>query len=156
MLRLDATRSNRGVMRNMRKRQTNRVHRLLGVPKVRKKVQGMSGDMLWLALMDWCKRHCSCHQRADRSLFFRGYQLPLCARCTGMMVGHIVAFIAGFVVSFSFAIALLMIPLMVDGAIQHFTSYESTNFRRVVTGLLYGFAFTSTMWRIARLILAQH
>ena len=111
-------------------------------------------DALWLKAMEWCERHCNCHQRADRSLFFRGYQLPLCARCTGMAAGHLAAFIAGFFFSFSFAIALLMLPMLLDGSIQHFTRYESTNFRRFATGLLYGFAFTSVLWRAARLLLA--
>ena len=38
---------------------------------------------------------------------------------------------------------LLMIPLVMDGIIQLRTSYESTNLRRVLTGLLYGYSLTS-------------
>ena len=36
---------------------------------------------------------------------------------------------------------LLMIPLLIDGLLQFLTSYESTNSRRFVTGLLFGYAF---------------
>lgn len=34
-----------------------------------------------------------------------------------------------------------MIPLLIDGFLQFLTSYESTNSRRFVTGLLFGYAF---------------
>ncbi|GAB6397203.1 hypothetical protein MOB1_15250 [Faecalimonas mobilis] len=36
---------------------------------------------------------------------------------------------------------LLMMPLLIDGFLQFLTSYESTNSRRFVTGLLFGYAF---------------
>jgi len=32
-----------------------------------------------------------CHQRPDRSFFFHGSQLPVCARCTGLYAGAAVA-----------------------------------------------------------------
>lgn len=32
-----------------------------------------------------------------------------------------------------------MLPLIVDGTVQMFTKYESNNFRRVVTGFLFGY-----------------
>lgn len=36
-----------------------------------------------------------------------------------------------------------MIPLIVDGTVQYFTSYESNNIKRFISGILYGFSFTS-------------
>ena len=33
-----------------------------------------------------------------------------------------------------------MVPMVVDGTVQLLTRYESTNFRRVVTGFLFGYA----------------
>ena len=33
-----------------------------------------------------------------------------------------------------------MVPMVVDGTVQLLTRYESTNFRRVVTGFLLGYA----------------
>lgn len=38
---------------------------------------------------------------------------------------------------------LLLLPLIADGFIQLKTTYESTNFRRVVTGFLFGYGFFS-------------
>ena len=32
-----------------------------------------------------------CHQRADRSFFVRGRQMPVCARCTGLYAGGTLA-----------------------------------------------------------------
>jgi uncharacterized membrane protein len=31
--------------------------------------------------------HLICHQRPERSFFFGGHQLPVCARCTGLYIG---------------------------------------------------------------------
>ncbi len=36
--------------------------------------------------------------------------------------------------------ALLMIPLIVDGMVQALTAYTSTNSRRFVTGILFGYS----------------
>jgi uncharacterized membrane protein len=36
---------------------------------------------------------------------------------------------------------ILMIPMVADGFIQLRSRYESTNFRRVVTGTLFGYGF---------------
>ena len=39
---------------------------------------------------------------------------------------------------------LLLLPLVLDGTIQKVTSYyESTNIRRLITGLMYGYALSS-------------
>ena len=38
---------------------------------------------------------------------------------------------------------LFLLPLVLDGMIQKITSYESTNIRRLITGLLYGYALSS-------------
>ena len=111
----------------------------------------------WLKSMEWCGKYCRCHQMPERSFFFKGYQFPLCARCTGIALGYIVALVClpfcalsrkgvrrgascGHV---SRRFVALMLPLAIDGTVQYFTPYESTNFRRVVSGFLYGFSFTS-------------
>lgn len=83
-----------------------------------------------------------CHQRNDRS-FYRGLRkFPVCARCTGIYLalplGIILALI--FPVSPAFLIPLLL-PLVVDGTIQLFTSYESNNKRRLATGVLFGVGY---------------
>lgn len=40
---------------------------------------------------------------------------------------------------------LLMIPMILDGFIQISTKYESSNLKRFVTGLLFGYALMSLM-----------
>jgi hypothetical protein len=32
---------------------------------------------------------CFCHRLPDRSLSIKGYTLPLCARCTGIVIGSL-------------------------------------------------------------------
>lgn len=81
-----------------------------------------------------------CHQIPERSFFFFGHQLPVCARCTGIYFG---AFLGSFFARKKapprlFLIAAL-IPLVLDGGTQLFFR-ESTNVLRLGTGLLAGFA----------------
>ena len=40
-----------------------------------------------------------------------------------------------------YVVILLMLPLVFDGFIQKLTSYESTNIRRLFTGILFGISF---------------
>lgn len=39
--------------------------------------------------------------------------------------------------------ALMLVPLIADGLIQLLTAYESTNIRRLVTGILFGYGLFS-------------
>lgn len=84
-----------------------------------------------------------CHARADRSFFFRGRQFPICARCTGELVGMIAGIPIAVVLGVPqfWYVVLLMIPMLLDGFIQLLTSYESRNIRRLWTGILFGIAF---------------
>ena len=84
-----------------------------------------------------------CHCRADRSFFYKGKQFPICARCTGELIGMIFAIPVAFKIKDLrwVYIILLSLPLIIDGFIQLITKYESNNFKRVVTGFLFGIAF---------------
>lgn len=85
-----------------------------------------------------------CHQRPERSFFFRGYQFPVCARCTGVFVGEIVA-IASLIFkhSLSFIPCAVFVTIMgIDWSLQHFFKILSTNPRRFVTGILGGYGWT--------------
>lgn len=85
-----------------------------------------------------------CHARPDRSFFFRGKQFPICARCTGELVGILL----GIPLALMFGIPhfslvlLMMVPMIFDGFLQLLTPYESGNMRRLFTGILFGIAFT--------------
>ncbi|MCI9527392.1 MAG: DUF2085 domain-containing protein [Lachnospiraceae bacterium] len=87
-----------------------------------------------------------CHARPDRSFYFRGKQFPICARCTGELVGMIVCIptlIFWGCPSFGIVL-LLMVPLIIDGSVQKLTSYESGNIRRLISGILFGMALIFT------------
>lgn len=81
-----------------------------------------------------------CHCRDDRSFHYKGRKFPICARCTGELVGIFLALFSCFFFRLPvWGCILIMIPLIVDGNIQMFTKYESNNFRRFVTGFLFGY-----------------
>lgn len=95
-------------------------------------------------LSRWLPIIFGCHQKPERSFFYHGKQFPLCARCTGELVG-----ISSGVILFWFwkpclAISVsIMIPMLIDGFVQRLTPYESTNARRFITGFLFGLGLAS-------------
>lgn len=81
-----------------------------------------------------------CHRMPERSFFFNGKQFPICARCTGIMLGYIIAIIS-FLLVISFSLwgsILLLLPMVIDGTGQLYNKWESTNSRRFITGILVG------------------
>lgn len=101
---------------------------------------------MWMSSMRICRRFSGCHQMPERSFFFRNYQFPLCARCTGIVIGHLLGIGISVFHRVSFLSLLGTIPLMIDGVMQKITSYESTNPRRLCTGILYGFGVMSALF----------
>lgn len=80
-----------------------------------------------------------CHQLPERSFHIKGYQFPLCARCTGIVIGELAAAPLWFVCSPSLITAcVLLTPLVIDGMMQYCGILMSTNLRRVITGFLAG------------------
>lgn len=91
-------------------------------------------------LYKWLPIVCGCHCRADRSFFHKGKKFPVCARCTGELIGIAAGIACCFIGTLpAWLLALLLIPLIVDGTVQSLTGYESTNFRRLISGILFGF-----------------
>lgn len=98
--------------------------------------------MAWL--YKWLPIFFGCHCRPDRSFFYRGRQFPVCARCTGELIGisallftwHAGHPHAGFS-------CVLLLPLIIDGLAQLCTSYESNNLRRLWTGILFGYGLAN-------------
>ena len=85
-----------------------------------------------------------CHQRAERSLFINGNQMPFCARCTAIWFGLAIGlcFMVFFQVELDKKFLLLIIigllPIGIDGLGQLFGLWESNNLTRILTGLLIG------------------
>ena len=98
---------------------------------------------IWITLMNLGAKT-GCHQRYDRSFSFKGCQFPLCARCTGIVLGELIslaAILCGIRIGFVYAVASIA-PLAIDGGLQYIKLLESNNLRRVITGLVAGFGFT--------------
>lgn len=95
-----------------------------------------------------------CHQLPERSFHVRGYQFPLCARCTGIVIGELAAIPLWFLLPVGFITACILgVPLVMDGGLQYFYFIPSTNLRRVITGFLAGWGLMTIYIRIFGLIM---
>lgn len=106
----------------------------------------------------WCYRWLpiffGCHCKAERSFYYHGKKFPICARCTGQLIGMILAIIL-FRIIYPSSIMIwigFLIPLIIDGTIQKVTDYESTNLRRLWTGILFGCGLTTLIFRSIALV----
>jgi uncharacterized membrane protein len=81
-----------------------------------------------------------CHQKPERSFFWKEKQFPLCSRCTGINLGYFILpfFIFNFIKISLLLTVLMIIPTYIDGAIQAYFNIESNNTRRFITGLMSG------------------
>lgn len=85
-----------------------------------------------------------CHEKAERSFFINGNQMPFCSRCTAIWLGLAVGL--GFMIfykieldeKFVFVLIIGIVPIGIDGVGQLFGLWESTNIARVITGLAVG------------------
>lgn len=85
---------------------------------------------------------CGCHQRADRSFFISGYQFPICARCTGVWIGYAAALIFNGIYRIPLWLCIsFMLIMFADWFLQYKNIFQSTNFRRLITGLLGGYGW---------------
>lgn len=93
-----------------------------------------------------------CHRIPERSFFIRGKQFPICARCTGILVGYLIGIIYLLVTSkYNLILELsLMVPLAIDGIGQYLGYWISNNKRRFLTGILAGLS-TICILRLASL-----
>ena len=102
----------------------------------------------------------ACHRLPERSFAWRGRQFPVCARCTGILVGWLAypLFLFGLAALGPWASLALNVPLLVDGGTQAMGWRTSTNPLRLLTGVLAGVGQVGLMtWagtQAARLLLA--
>jgi len=98
---------------------------------------------MWIKLMK-LGRVLGCHQMAERSFFIRNHQFPVCARCTGVLIGSVIAYSLFLIyvpsVIFCFIGCIIMLT---DWLIQYFSIRESTNIRRLITGTIGGYALST-------------
>lgn len=82
-----------------------------------------------------------CHQRKERSLHKQGIPFILCARCTGILLGFILSIGVFLLEINAILLGFLIMPLLIDGAVQRFSKYESHNLTRLFTGILFAPGF---------------
>lgn len=94
-----------------------------------------------------------CHRIPERSFFYKGKQFPICARCTGILIGYlfgIIYIILSKKMHILFELSLL-IPISIDGLGQLYGYWTSNNTRRLLTGILAGIA-TVGFFRVAMVL----
>lgn len=91
-----------------------------------------------------------CHQIPDRSFIFQGIQLPLCARCSGIYLGCVIALIVLFVsyrgaqrrggisAFYYGALVVFALPMVIDGFTSYLGIRSTTNFIRLWSGAGFG------------------
>lgn len=83
-----------------------------------------------------------CNLKRDRAPIINGYAFILCYRCTGVVLGGVVATIIKYNAFIDRSYLLLFLfsaPLGLDYFLQELDIKISTNKRRLLTGLLLGF-----------------
>ena len=100
---------------------------------------------------------CGCHQREDRSFNIKGWQFPICSRCTGILTGQVIGIILYLCnKKIPFYIDLIFLTIMFcDWFIQFKNIKESTNIRRFITGNLAGIAQMSILAKIIIFIVSN-
>ena len=96
-----------------------------------------------------------CHQLPDRSFHIKGIQLPLCARCTGILFGLVlVGPICCVFLPINMYVSLGLVLLMfIDGFTQFKGWRKSNNILRLITGIGFGYAMVSFIFHIIKMIM---
>lgn len=91
-----------------------------------------------------------CHGIPERCLVIGGRRMTICARCFGSCIGHCSAFVFMLVdwLPVWYISILLIVPLAIDWSLQQFAAIMSTNFRRLITGILGGFGVGAIIWTV--------
>lgn len=109
-----------------------------------------------LNLLDEIGECSGCHRMPERSFFYKGYQFPVCVRCTGVLLGQLAAIIVNlfYRIPLKFAFACLAV-MGFDWGIQELKIMPSTNIRRLFTGISGGFGLFSIYFLIIKYVLKK-
>lgn len=78
-----------------------------------------------------------CHQNPCRSFHLFNKPLPICARCTGIALGIVLALLLTMQAIAWWWFLVMTLPLIIDGTVQRMTDYQSNNAKRFISGLLF-------------------
>lgn len=97
-----------------------------------------------------------CHQIPDRCFKIKGYIFPICARCTGVIIGETISLVLlALNIKTKFILCLIFLLIMgIDWLIQYLGIIISTNIRRFITGILGGYAIINIYYYILMCILS--
>lgn len=112
-------------------------------------------DKTWIKLMQIGEK-LGCHQMPERSFFIKGYQFPVCARCTGVIISAILSILLfkHKKISIKGCIALSSV-MLIDWSMQYLEILESTNNRRFITGLIGGFGYCTLHLKFYKFIYSK-
>ncbi|MBS5938979.1 DUF2085 domain-containing protein [Clostridium sp.] len=105
-------------------------------------------DKIWLFFMNIFAN--TCHQKAERSFFISKYQFPICARCTGLMLGYILGVslaFSGKQVNLLTNLVFILI-MFIDWFLQYKKIKKSNNNRRLFTGFLCGLGIIGVCYTV--------
>jgi len=111
-------------------------------------------DKAWIKLME-AGEGLGCHQMPERSFFYKGYQFPVCARCTGVLISSAAALFSFCFIKKKMSIKLcvgMSGVMLADWLVQYWGIQESNNRRRLVTGFIGGFGYVTLHLHLYRYI----
>ena len=76
--------------------------------------------MIYDHIMNICKY--LCHQKPERSFFYKEKQFPVCSRCAGIVIGAVAGFVLASLTQPNLIFVLGFIPLIIDGTTQYYLS----------------------------------
>ncbi|MCD7808302.1 MAG: DUF2085 domain-containing protein [Erysipelotrichaceae bacterium] len=92
-----------------------------------------------------------CNGYSDRAPHIFGFCFPLCYRCTFLILMFAIMLYLFYYKNIKlryWLIIVLLIPMIFDGSSQTFFGILSTNFRRAITGGLFGIGLAGLITRI--------
>ena len=108
----------------------------------------------WKKCMRFFGKLFRCHQLSDRSFHLWGFQFPLCARCTGILLGLILfgPLLCVLLPLNMYLSLFLVFAIFIDGFTQLKGWRTSNNCLRLITGLGFGYALVSFIFHIVIMI----
>lgn len=97
-----------------------------------------------------------CHGLPDRTIYFRNQPLPLCARCTGTLIGvfTLPIFHWGIINPSMGLLVILIAPALVDSTTQFMGWRKSNNVLRLITGFFLGIGISLLIVFLGKMLIS--